>query len=310
MRGLILSAVLGLSLTCGVVARSEPEEGGEQPGAALERLGARTGSYALATMPYQTDGPKAKLLQRQNKYAYVVIGTDWKGGREGLKYLQALPGLRGVNFTHPDFCDGWAECLREVKDLKEVYVHGRGFTDRGMRSLRHLKGLEALSLLDTGVTDEGLACLEGMAELRYLSLAGTDVTDAGLAHLRGMKHLRRLNLDCSSTTGAGMAHLKDATELEWLRLSGLLVIHEERPDARLASASLRHLHGMKGLKYLSIGSMQTTEAEMEALMRAVKGLERIESTDGVLTRDGWKDPEDIRDKLQRVLKRIEERKSK
>jgi hypothetical protein len=250
----------------------------------LERLGALTGLPALALRANTTGDDNWAAPQRRNRFAFVVIGQNWKGGAEGLKHLQAVPGLRGVSFSHSDFCDDWAECLRKIDGLKEVYIQGEKFTDKGMQSLRHFKGLEALSLLGTGVTDKGLACVEEMTEMRWLCLAMTDVSDDGLAHLRRMKELRRLNLDSSSTSGEGMAHLKDATKLEWLRLSGMLVIHEERPDARTGLAALRHLHGMKQLKYLSIGSMMASPEEMQTLLKAVKGLKSIDTQYGKMTR--------------------------
>src|SRR5262249_8139964 len=174
--------VLVMLFSCGTTVRSQEDARRERAGRALERLGARTGPSAQAVWPNLTK--EAKKLQSQNKYALVVIGTDWKGGIEGLKHLRDLPGLRGVMFSHPDFSDKWCECLRDNTDLKEVYLCGEHFTDKGLRSLQRLRDLEALSLLFTQVTDEGLRDLEGMTKLRWLCLMRTRVTDAGMAHLR------------------------------------------------------------------------------------------------------------------------------
>jgi hypothetical protein len=283
------------------IGSAKAADGKEQPGEALERLGARVGRSALAVWPWVTD--ETKKLVSQNKYALVVIGTDWTGGVEGLKYLKAQAGIRGVMFSHRAFEDAWCECLKEMSNLKEVYVWGERFTDKGMKALEGLRELEALSLATTQVTDDGLAVVKGMKRLQWLSLAGVfRITDAGAEHLRGLKELRRLNLDCTEITGDGMVHLKGATRMEWLRLSGCLVVGENRPDGRMVPAGLKYLEAMKRLKYLDIGSMQTSPAEMKALMEKVKTLERIETSDLVLTREGWKDRQGRG--LDRVLQRV------
>ena len=292
----VLAALVFL-LPCGIAVRSQADARTDQAGLALERLEARTGLSARAVWPNLT--AETKKIQRRCKFALVVIGTDWKGGIEGLKHLRNLPGLRGVMFSHPDFSDDWCECLRGMTELKEVYVWGERFTDKGLKCLQGLRGLEALSLLQTKVTDKGLIALEGMSKLRWLCLAGTRVTDAGMAHLRRAMELRRLNLDATDVTGDGMAHLEGATRMEWLRLSGLLVF---RPDGRLASAGLRHLRGMKHLKYLSIGDLEASPAEMRALLGRCQSLDRIEAGSLVFTRDGWIDRDG--GSLDRVTRRI------
>jgi hypothetical protein len=295
MRCSLFTALVVL-LSCGTAARSQEDARRDRAGRALERLGARTGLSAQAVWPNLTK--ETKKFQRQNKYALVVIGTDWKGGIEGLKHLRALPGLRGVMFSHPDFSDEWCECLRGMTGLKEVYVQGEHFTDKGLRCLRGLRELEALSLIMTQITDKGLTHLEGMTKLRWLSLAVTRVSDAGMAHLRRAPDLRHLNLDTTDVTGDGLAHLKGATRMEWLRLSGPLVYG--------SGAGLRHLKGMKHLKYLSIGELSAPEAEMKALLRQCKGLDRIEAGDLVFTRDGWKTREALTEEAakQRIRKRV------
>jgi hypothetical protein len=283
-------------LSCGTAGRSQEDARRDRAGRALERLGARTGLSAQAVWPNLTK--EAKKLQSQNKYALVVIGTDWKGGVEGLEHLRDLPGLRGVMFSHPDFSDKWCECLRDKTDLKEVYLCGEHFTDKGLRSLQRLRDLEALSLLFTQVTDEGLRDLEGMTKLRWLCLMRTRVTDAGMAHLRRATGLRYLNLGLTSVTGSGLVHLKGATQLEWLQLSGPLVLGYD--------AGLRHLQGMTHLKYLYIGDLTATEAEMKALLRQCKGLDHVKTRDMVYTRDGWKDREWLSEDgvKQRMRKRV------
>jgi len=292
MKEKALFVALVLSLSSGPLVRTRADDRVEQPGPALERLGARTGLSAQAVWPNLT--AEAKKLQRQNKYALIVIGEDWKGGVKGLNYLKAQPGVRGVMFSHPDFSDDWVRCLEEMKDLKYVYVYGERFTDKGLKSLRHLRDLEALSLLQTSITDKGLACLEGMTKLRWLSLCLTPVTGDGMVHLRRATELRWLNLDGTDVVDDGIAPLKNATKMEWLRLSG-------HPAGK---AGLKHLAEMRNLKALSIGSLITSEDELKKMMDRAKGLEYIGTSDGVWTREGWKEGPSIEENLRRVRQRI------
>lgn len=329
MRMTTLALALLFTVTCGAGRNAWANDGDEQPGPALERLGARTGVSALAVWPRVT--AETKKLQRQNKYTLVVIGTDWKGGIKGLKYLKALPGVRGVMFSHKDFSDDWCGCLQGMTHMKELYVQSERFTDEGMKSLEGLKELEAVSLACTGVTDKGLAFLANKSKLQWLSLAAAyRVTDAGMVHLEDATGLRQLNLEDTQVGGDGMAHLKRATKMEWLRLSGLMFLDENGPKARWGVAGLKHLTGMKDLKYLSIGSMLIAEApaklmegdpqqatwpnylacglataaEVAALTDQAKGLDSIESSLCGWTRAGKKPAPTLQEKLNRVAEKL------
>jgi hypothetical protein len=298
----VIAVAVAFVWTSGHMTGGKPGSSAETPGQALERLGARVGPSALAVWPRVTLGTKRR--QGRNPYTYVVIGSGWKGGVEGLKYLKEQRDVRGVMFSHPASSDEWCICLSGMTNLKEVYVFGERFTDKGLKSLNNLKALEALSLLGTRVSDDGLACLEDKRKLRWLSLAAADVTDAGMAHLRHAHDLRWLNLDATEVDGKALAHLKGATKMEWLRLSGLLVVRPNGPDPRLLKAGLQHLRAMKRLRYLSIGGMQATEAEMKRLLDEIRGLKGIEMSDGVFTRGGWKEGPTIQQKLNRIGRRL------
>lgn len=89
---------------------------------------------------------------------------------EGLKPLQALKGLRGL-------------------DLGRSQVTNAGLQYLG----KELQGLQALYLTSPRVTDEGLRHLRGLNGLIHLHLSGTQVHDAGLMHLQECKGLTRLS---------------------------------------------------------------------------------------------------------------------
>lgn len=290
-------ALIASALSCGdCVAGDKDEPAGHE----LEKLGARTGSYAQALWPRMT--PEMKALQKKNRFTLVIIGSDWKGGLEGLKHLRQLPGVRGVMFAHPKATDEWSEVLRAMPKLKDVYFQQASITDKTTAALQPLKDLEALSLNQTSVTDQGMTSLKKLRRLQWLSLAGTKITDAGLAHLNGLTELRHLNLDFTDTSGAGNLHLKGSRKMEWLRLSGRAVIMPNG-EIKLPKAGVRHLAEMKNLSYLSIGGMDGSEADMKRLLQQLPPLQSIEASELRLTRDGWKD-RNIQAGLKRAAQRI------
>lgn len=272
----------------------------EPAGSELEKLGARTGMEAAALWPRLT--PEMKALQRKNRFTLVIIGRDWTGGVEGLRRLHPQLGVRGVMFTHPKVTDEWCECLRALPKLKEVYFQQAGITDQSIAVLQGLQELEAISLCLTSVTDRGLASLKNLPRLQWLSFAGTKITDEGLAHLKGLTELRHLNLDYTDTTGAGNLYLRELTKMEWLRLSGRAVI-KPNDVVRFPKAGVRHLAKMKKLRYLSIGGMDYSEADMKKLLNQLPELPSIDTSDLTLTRDGWKE-RDVRAGFKRAAQRI------
>ncbi len=296
---------VGLLLAFVSIVTSEPVcRANETPGQALVRFGDRTGPSALAVWPNYT--AQTKERQTKNPFTYVVVGTNWNGGVEGLKYLKALPGVRGVMFSHPGFGDEWCECLRGMTGLEELYVLGKRFTDVGAAELKDVTKLECLSLTSTKITDAGMENLKRMTRLKRLSLAVSwGVTDKGFAYVP-VKELRWLNLDGTSVSGDSMLRLRKATNLEWLRESGQPFIGVNGAvEFREVDAGLRHLKGLKHLKYVSVHDMPVTEGEMKELLAHATELAYVELGDAIFSREGFQ-PRDRADAVNKALKRIKD----
>ncbi len=145
--------------------------------------------------------------------------------------------------------------VKELTDLRRLFLWGPRFGDAGLVHLGGLTALEDLTLSETRVTDAGLVHLKGLTSLRILSLGDTLVTDAGLQHLAKLANLQELYLDDTYVTDAGLVNLKGLTSLETLWLS----------DTQVADAGLVHLEGLPSLRWLKLLRTQVTDAGLAHL---------------------------------------------
>src|SRR5262249_47404731 len=147
----------------------------------------------------------------KTKVLIVSIGSKWKGGTDGLRYLEKLPALHGLNISmEGEVPKDWWRILSRIQP-KEILTAG-AFDDEGAAFLKNLPELDTLSLLCSKVTDRGLENLRGLRKLEYLSLIGCDIGDKGFA-LIPTENLRFLNLDGTRVSDKGLATLKAATRM-------------------------------------------------------------------------------------------------
>lgn len=141
-------------------------------------------------------------------------------------------------------------------------------TDEVLALLAKLKGLTELEVHNCpNLTEKGFAGVKELKELRRLSLSGLEkpqqTTDEWLVHLKGLPGLQSLSLEgCEKITDAGLVHLKEMTQLTDL------VLPRQTTDA-----GLLHLYGLKNLKTVKTGDSKVTEAGIEALKKAIPGVE-------------------------------------
>jgi hypothetical protein len=183
--------------------------------------------------------------QRQAVAAIVGLGGvvwyDYEEGEDGYpvdrepttpRWLRKLFGDSFFCDVVKVDCDG-TECddddvrqLKEVTNLRELYLGGTQITDQGIEHLNGMTKLEDLSFAGTQITDNGLENVTEMATLKWLSLQGTEVTDDGLTRLKGMTNLEGLVLHDTQITDDSLAHLEGMTKLEILWLGGTQVTDE------------------------------------------------------------------------------------
>lgn len=109
------------------------------------------------------------------------------------------------------------------------------------------------------------ALLPLRAQILHLRLSNQAVTDKDLAKIASLKNLTRLNLEKSRVTDAGLAHLKRLPYLEQLNLYGV----------RVTDKGLFTLADCKKLKRLYLWDTQTTQKGINALRKALPGIEII-----------------------------------
>ena len=90
----------------------------------------------------------------------------------------------GVDANATDFCDAQLKQVRELPQLKRLFIPNTQVTDDGLKYLAGLSNLEHLCLGCTDVTDGGLDNLRSLSGLRFAEFYGTKVTDAGVAKLQ------------------------------------------------------------------------------------------------------------------------------
>jgi hypothetical protein len=162
--------------------------------------------------------------------------------------------------------------LRELKDLRHLFLDSTKVADPGLEELKHLERLELLDLVNTQVTDAGMKNLKQLQNLRELSLDRTKVADPGLKELKGLEGLEGLYLGHTKITDEGLKELKEFKNLRWVSLRG----------TQMTDAGLRELKGLKKLKRLNVVDTQVTAAGINELKAALPGVKVVDKDLGPL----------------------------
>jgi Leucine-rich repeat (LRR) protein len=147
---------------------------------------------------------QTQFLERFERIGVVEVGRKDSGG--------AVVSLN-VHVKNVDL-----EGIEELTELRELSL-GRTISHKGLEHLKELKQLRTLYLNVEGITDTGLKELEKLEELRVLGLR--NITDTGLEYLRNLKKLEALDLSGNKKiTGTGLEYvnaLKKLRKLNWLQ---------------------------------------------------------------------------------------------
>ena len=128
----------------------------------------------------------------------------------GKLFGENLPANVTVVAFFGSVTDAELEHLRELTELRLLFLERTRVTDAGLEHLQGLTQLQFLSLNGTQVTDAGLEHVRELTKLVGLDLANTQVSDVGLANLQGLTHLEVLSLGNTQVTDAGADEFKKA----------------------------------------------------------------------------------------------------
>ncbi len=243
------------SVTLGPTARFDPAEL-----TYLQRLS------SLSVLNLDTERLNARAVARLvglKKLTELRIGKTHSRYLSAFGYLAKNDSIRKVSFVGSGPSDRTLAQLAAFRNLEELELCGRIFTDDGLRHLAGLSKLRRLVLTDTAVGDPGLKHLGGMKALAELNLASTRVTDAGLAHLAGCKTLETLDLRKTAVTGTGLAPLAGLKRLVTLRLDSSKLTDD-------GCAGLGHLTTLRILEVSNTYISEAGIAHLKNLSRLVE----------------------------------------
>lgn len=115
-----------------------------------------------------------------------------------LACLEDLPDVEEI-WIPESITDAGLDHLRGMTKLREVNLHGSGFTVAGLRKLRSLPRLRSFTSKNAKFTDEALRELSRHSKLETLHLYSDEyqpgITDTGIGYLQKLKNLEWLILD-------------------------------------------------------------------------------------------------------------------
>lgn len=152
---------------------------------------------------YQTDRerPGAPPARRPcPPWALAIFGPDFFFDVSVVRFEL------GCNITDDDL-----ECLRELRNIREIVIISDKITDTGLRHLSRCKNLKVVILDECiSISDAGVAHLDGLHDLESLVLDGSAITDSGLARLASLSKLRCLSVWRTRVTREGITRLREA----------------------------------------------------------------------------------------------------
>lgn len=279
---------------------------------ALEPFGFRLGEDKNNNWPYGTVLKYDPCMGYDEKSGKVIWAP--MPSAKALTPLAKLTRLRKIElFPASIVNDAMLDHLRNMSQLKYLYLRQVRITDEGMKKLAELRKLSHLDLTETSVSDAGLKAFAGHPALGYLFLRGTRVTDHGLKALQSCERLTVLHLGENKGVGDdGIDSLGKAPNLSRLYLGKTEVTDEglarmAKPGAfpnllwvsfsntAITDKGLKLLHNprvLPSLKIIGLGGTKVTEEGIKTLTEARPELEigingrTYQGTDGSKPRAG------------------------
>lgn len=190
----------------------------------------------------------SKPLKHLPHITFFDLG-GYRSRRDNLYQLRQFPNIEILNLWRAEDVDD--ECMKILKDFRN---------------------LRALNLSGTKVTDAGLRHLQGLQSLQILSMEDTEITDQGLEYIGKLQNLKTLNLLTRGIRGPGLAYLKNLKQLETLKFRNLECQEDLRYLRDLENLGALYLDSnegdlayLKGLKNLQVFATCIIETDLEYL---------------------------------------------
>ena len=150
--------------------------------------------------------------RRRNQLG-LSVDDNW------LRCLGSLPSVHKLEIGHArDVTDAGLVHLRDLKQLRMLYLYDTNVTGTGFIHLANLPHLAGLDLRWAPLTHDGIVGIKQLEHLEVLGLAETPITDDDLAALKPLANLKSLRLEKTSMTDQGLTHLASLVSLEELEL--------------------------------------------------------------------------------------------
>jgi hypothetical protein len=145
-------------------------------------------------------------------------------GDAGIAHVKDLVNLARLLINTTKVTDAGMVTVGGLRNLNELVLSNLpSVTNTGLESLKDLKNLRILYLANSRITDAGVASLKNFPQLEILGLNFTATTDAALDDLRALPRLRTLDLSDSKVTEAGLPKLYPLQSLRELKLRNIKV---------------------------------------------------------------------------------------
>lgn len=187
-------------------------------------------------------------------------------GRDGLKALESLLGLRELDLGAAAVGDRDMPCIAALKKLRWLNLSGTNVTEDGLLSLSRLPSLTGLKLIGTNFNGSRL---RSFRRLTTLEIGRGRIKDRALTFLRGMPDLARLEIHSGKLSPDSIREIALRR-----RLKGLLLW-----DSGLSEDALGPLEGHGGLKILHLQGMPLTRRGARILL-GIPHLKEIHVGDG------------------------------
>ncbi len=228
----------------------------------------------------ETKTPPAPDLPKNLVGEWREAGAQWDRMEPGRGFGRApnRPGASVPAFAFVDLKEGTIAKLPKPTSPFGLRLWKSRLTVKVMKEVAELENLTLLELEPEDGTDEGLEMLSGLKKLTELRIKGEHVTDAVLTWVDGIPNLTHLDLRPiinqpfyehpvmrgewkKGATDNGLRHLAGLKNLKFLDLS----------YSKLTNAGLRHLAGLKGLTELVLDHTKVTDEGLKHLA----GLEKL-----------------------------------
>lgn len=197
-------------------------------------------------------GPRGNGLKRmdlpqvRDPFSYMGHSSTFYHTVYSISDLAALPdSARRIRFRIPECSAEQLKGLRRFKSLQLVGLNYCTIDDEGAQVIGSLVTLDELWLSGKGLTDRGFKALSPLVNVKLLYVTtAPNLTDDALSLLKSLPRLRRLNLNWwGKLTDEGMKHIGDLAGLEELELASL---------TKVTDAGIEHLAELQSLKSLEI----------------------------------------------------------